>query len=316
MIKKTHWNRLVPPGAVFAAVVFAALIAGSCIQKEVPADTTRAPSRIISLAPSITETLFALGLGDKVVGVTTYCRYPEQARAIDKVGAYMDPNFEAIVTLKPDLVILLKEHSSVQEFLRRKGTRFLAIDNHDIDAILESISLTGKACGKTAESCSLRDTMAAEIRAAYRTSKSMAQNRPGVLLCVGRDDVGTGTLSKIWAAGANTWYNQIISIAGGANVITDSSMEYVTLSSEAIIRLKPDIIIDVMASMSNYTQDMIKEDWADLFLVPAVKNRMIFCLAGDYITIPGPRLVWLLRDVKAILEEYYVRSNNRTVHAP
>ncbi len=293
-------------GLLFLAVLFNfILLATSCGRKSGPQKDYKVPARIISLAPSITETLFALSLADKVIGVTSFCTYPPEVKQISKVGTFMDPNFEAILTLKPDIVITLKEDTKVKDFLHKKGLAYLAIDNHNIQAILESITLIGSACGKGSEAELLREIIFAEFdTASNMTSIGDSKSRPQALLCVGRDNVGAGVLSKIWVAGPNTYYSEIIDVAGGANVIIDSLMDYSTVSSEAVIRLKPDIIIDVMANMSKFTPEQVKKDWENLTMVPAVKNGMIFCLTGDYITIPGPRVVLLLKDIKAIVAEY------------
>ena len=306
-----NFHKNVSQGLLYSvAVLFIIfLLFISCNRKSTPQNENNIPTRIISLAPSITETLFALGLGEKVVGVTSFCIYPPEVKGISKVGTFMDPNFEAILTLRPDLVIVLKEDTKVKSFVKNKGIAYLAIDNHDVKAILESISLIGKACGKGSEAELLHEQITAEFDTASHISVSESKRKePKVLLYVGRDDVGTGKLSKVWVAGANTYYNEIICAAGGINVITDSSMHYSTVSSEAVIRLKPDIIIDVMANMSQFAPEQVKEDWKNLSMVPAVKNGMIFCLTGDYITIPGPRIVLLLGDIKEIIGEYYIKK--------
>ena len=293
---------------IWVALFSSFFLLATCGEKSVPQKEYKAPERIISLAPSITETLFALGLGDKVVGVTNFCYYPPEAKKIPSIGAYLDPNFEAILTLQPDLVILLKENAKVKEFCDTKDIASLLIDNHNIHAIIESITLIGDACGKGKEAKLMGEALSAEFdTASYRPASVSEYSRARVLLCVGRDDVGSGVLSKIWVAGPRTCYSEIIAAAGGVNVISDSSMDYSTVSSEAVIRLKPDIIIDVMANMSKFTPGQVKKDWEKLTMVPAVRNDMIFCLAGDYITIPGPRIVLLLRDVKKIMGEYYIK---------
>ncbi len=106
-----------------------------------PAEPRRGAScdRVVSLAPSITETLFALGLGDNIVGVTKYCEYPEAARHKPKVGGYLDPSVEAIVSLRPTLVMLLEEHAAVKPKLVDLGISTLALENHSLSEIDESI---------------------------------------------------------------------------------------------------------------------------------------------------------------------------------
>ncbi len=270
----------------------------------------RIPERIISLAPSITETLFALGLGDKIVGVTSYCIYPPQAKEITRVGSFMSPNFEAMVSLKPDLVVLVKEDIKVTTFSEKKGLPYLTIDNHNIEAILGSFIKIGKACGKTEAALELVEKTRGRmdsIANLSRSDKYMA-SKPKFMICVGRGGIGAGEISTIWLAGADTWYDDIIHAAGGVNVVKDSSMSYVTFSTEGVIRLKPDIIIDVMTNMSEFNSEEIKNDWRKLATVPAVEHDMIYCLSGDYVTIPGPRFVRLLRDIREIVEEYYTKT--------
>lgn len=302
MFFKYKFQGLLIRAALFSLVLLLAL----CSENSEPQKDNRVPKRIISLAPSITETLFALGVEDRVVGVTSFCAYPPGVKRIRKIGTYLDPNFEAILTLQPDLVILLKENAKVKEFCDAKGITFLLIDNHNIDAIIESITLIGEACGKGHKAKLLGDAIVMEFdTASFRSASGKECSRPRVLLCVGRSDVGSGVLSKLWVAGPNTHYSEIIDAAGGINVISDSTMDYSTISSEAVIRLKPDIIIDVMAGISQFSPEQVKGDWEKLTMVPAVQNRMIFCLTEDYITIPGPRIVLLLRDVKKVIGEYY-----------
>ncbi|NQT40991.1 MAG: ABC transporter substrate-binding protein, partial [Planctomycetes bacterium] len=103
--------------------------------------------RIVSMAPSVTETLFALGLGDRVVGVTRYCKYPPEADEKDEVGGHFDPNFEAIVALRPDLVILLVEQEESRQALNSLGIATLVVRHKDIEGVLESISTIGRVCG-------------------------------------------------------------------------------------------------------------------------------------------------------------------------
>jgi iron complex transport system substrate-binding protein len=256
------------------------------------------PSRIVSLAPSITETLFALGAGDRVVGVTRYCLYPPQARNRAQVGGYTDPNYELLLSLKPDLVILLKEHEPVKGFLKANNIRFFTIDNHDIAGIIASVDTMGRICGlqKAADSISgmLRQ---ANVR---DTSKC----RPKILISVGRDMAGNGTIGEVWAAGRNSIFNEIIEACGGENIIVDSSVDYPTLSGEGLLRLQPDMILEVTNHIPDLDPDNLKKDWEKLQAIPAVRNDMIFFLNSDYVTVPGPRTVLLYRDIRRILGSY------------
>jgi len=297
---------------LYVSVLFFCLFSCTDIGNDAGNGNQILPERIISLAPSITETLFELGLGDRIVGVTSYCIYPPQVNKITQVGSFMSPNFEAIVSLKPDLVILVKEDLKVSTFSEKKGFTYLTIDNHDIEAILGSFLKIGETCGRADEAQKLVKTTNAvidSISERWPSEKSL-KTKPKLMLCVGRGGIGAGEISTIWLAGANTYYNDLIEAAGGKNVVQDSSMAYLTFSSEGVIRLKPDIIIDVMANMSQFSSTDIKNDWRKLSSVPAVENEMIFCLTGDYVTIPGPRVVLLLRDIQEIIDEYFNKKHN------
>jgi len=256
-------------------------------------------NRIISFAPSITETLFALGLGDRVVGVTRFCTYPSQVKSLPRIGGYLDPNYEMILSLKPDLVLLLKEHSLLVEFLNKNRIRHQVVDNENVGAILQSFRLIGALCGKDKQADSIVASIALEMQ-----DSILLKKRPRILLCIGRDNPGAGMISKIFVAGPRTFYSQLITYAGGLNAFGDSSFAYPSFSSEGIIRLAPDMIIDLMSSVAGLPSERVKADWQSLSMVPAVKNGLVFCPVDDFMTIPGPRIGLILRMVRATVAEY------------
>ncbi len=257
------------------------------------------PKRIISLAPSITETLFALGLGDRVVGVTSYCTYPQHAKTIEKIGGYSDANLEKIIALRPDLVVLSLEHEKQRIFLNRIGVHTLEIDNSTCASVCSSFALIGKRCGVTIISDSL-------IRLFQKRLTQTINNRairPKVLFCVGRDNPGAGRIKIVYAAGSATFYNDLIEAAGGKNAFSDSIPAYPRLSPEGIMAIAPDIVVDVAPAMGNYDCTALVKDWYSMSRLPAVKNKRIYCMAKDYATVPGPRMLLLLDDLKHIIEE-------------
>jgi iron complex transport system substrate-binding protein len=291
---------------IFKTLQLSILIFGMCFlcctsSKEPDATPALQYRRIISFAPSITETLFALGLGDRVVGVTRFCTYPDQVKTIPRIGGYLDPNYEMILSLKPDLVLLLKEHSALIDFLNKNLIRHQVIDNENVNAILQSFRSIGALLGKGRES----DSLVASIRLEM-SDPGPAKSRPQVLICIGRDNPGAGSISKIFVAGPKTFYGELINYAGGKNAYGDSSFSYPSFSSEGIIRLAPDIIIDLMSSVAGLPQEKIKNDWQGLSMVPAVKNGLVFCPTDDYMTIPGPRMGLILRMIRKTVAEYEI----------
>jgi len=262
----------------------------------------KVPERIVSLAPSITESLFALGLGDKVVGVTAYCKYPEEAAKIEKIGGYSDANLEKIVALHPDLVVATVEHSSLQLYLKQMGIPVLAVSNSSCAAICSSFVRIGKMCNAERKADSLVKVFTDKLS----EDTSDGDVHPKVLLCVGRVNPGEGAIKSVYVAGAGTVYNEIIHAAGGVNAITDSKPEYPRLSPEGIIAVSPDIIIDIASAMSDYNCDVLVKDWFSLEYIPAVKSQNVYCISENYATVPGPRLVYLIDNLKQIIHNQKV----------
>ena len=272
--------------------------AGGCVRETKQRASVAIPKRVISFAPSITETLFALGMGDRVVGVTRYCNYPPKAKGLPKIGDYLNPNYEMVLKLKPDLVLLLKQHSSLSEFLTRNRISSRVIENENVDEILQSFIVIGEMCGKTKQADSLVASIKAEM-----SGVSAPPYRPKILFCIGRDNPGSGRISKVYLAGPKSFYSQLMRDAGGQNAYADSIFAYPTFSAEGVIRLAPDIIIDVMASVSGVQQEKARDDWKELAIVPAVANGLVFCPSGDFMSIPGPRIGLILCEMKkAVLE--------------
>jgi iron complex transport system substrate-binding protein len=256
--------------------------------------------RIISFAPSITETLFALGLGERVVGVTRYCNYPQQAKTLPRVGGYFDPDYEMILTLKPDIVFILKEHSSIKDFLRRNNINCRVIDDENVSAILGSFSTIGTMFGKAKQADSLVSLFRSE------TARPVVSSvRPRVLLCIGRDNPGSGAIAKVYLAGPKSFYSELINDAGAENAYADSTFSYPSFSGEGVLRLAPDIVIDLSASVAAAGAEKVRQDWNRLDMVPAVKNLLVFCPVNDFMTIPGPRIGLIVREIRKTVDAYY-----------
>jgi len=256
--------------------------------------------RIISLSPSTTETLFALGLGNKVVGRTRFCNYPPEAKSIKEVGGYVDPNYEAMIALQPDLVILLPEQEKVKQYLNNLNVHFLEVNNKTIQDIKNTIKVIGDSCNVKIEA----EKLLATINKTITTIKSATKNlpKPKVLISIGRT-FGTGTIKDVYIAGKNTFYDELISLAGGINAFQDSSANYPMLSAEGIIHLNPQLIIDFVTDVNSCGLDnkTILNDWKSITSVDAVINNNVKIFTGDYIVIPGPRFILLLKDLaKAI----------------
>lgn len=284
---------------IIRTVFFAVLVSlFNFCQKNTADKPSGAVSRIVSCAPSVTETLFALGLGDKVVGVTNYCNYPAEVAKIEKVGGYTDINLEKVLSLRPDVVVLQQEHQKQRDFINQYGIKTISVDNKNCAGICSSFVLIGNACGAKDASDSLVNVFTKKLE-----KKQRGKSIPRVLVCVGRDAPGGGVVKGAFVVGRATFYNEIIEAAGGVNAYTDSLPHYPRVSQEGIIALAPDIIIDLASSMSSYSYEDLIKDWNSIPLIPAVKNKNVFCIAKDYSTVPGPRILLLLQDFIDVLDK-------------
>lgn len=249
------------------------------------------PARIISLAPNITETIFALGLEDNLVGATTYCTYPDAALAVSRIGGFGQVNYEAIVSLKPDLVILHQEYEEDKKRLKGLNIPYLETGSYFISDILDTIKVIGKRCGAEKESRALLQ----KISQAIDSFESHADEHPLVLITFSSsgDDV-----EQVHAFGTECLHNELLELAGGKNVV-QGKLPYSTLSREALLRLNPDIIIELAPGQPK-AADPVKA-WRQLDAINAVKHGQVYQLTGDYTCIPGPRFIQTLKDFSDII---------------
>jgi iron complex transport system substrate-binding protein len=256
------------------------------------AQPTRAPMRLVSTSPSITETLFALGLGDRVVGVSNYCRFPPQVAALPKVGAFLTPDAELIARLKPDLVLLHTGPNSAVQQLAALSIRTAVIDRGSFETVPSTIRQIGLKAGVP----DAAERLIATINGRLDRVKSAVAGRPprSVLIIVGRQ---TGTLSDIVAVGHTSYLNAIARIAGGRNALPSTvKPEYPRISMETVISLSPDIIIDI-GEMGESPVDSDRRRqvtdglWKKQTLVKAVREGGVFVTTDDAFTVPGPRIV-------------------------
>lgn len=252
-------------------------------------------NRIISLAPNITEKLFALGLGDKVVGVTRYCLFPQEAARKKNVGGLLDINFEAIASLNPDLIVALPEHEEAKKRFTSLGIKVLTVENRTVKDILDSILAIGAACNVKGTA----EEMVHGLKERLNTSKKLRSDlpRPRVLVSF------TGGINNAFIAGRHTFYDELIELAGGTNAYQDERIRFPSVSREGLIALNPDIILNMvpLSKGKGLKAADILNEWMGLSEVRAVREGRVYVLGNDYVTIPGPRFILLLEDMKKLI---------------
>jgi len=246
-----------------------------------------APQRIVSTAPSFTETLFALGAGDRVVAVSTYCHYPPQVDTLPRVGSYLQPNVEAIVRLRPDLVLVHAEQKATLTQLAGLGIKTLALRNTGLEDTLRSMREIALAVEAGDKGIKLEAETRAKLAAIEKRYAGKAPR--SLMFVVGRTP---GRLDGMIAVGKGSFLNEIIRIAGGRNVLFDSPVAYPRISMEAVLRLAPDVIVDMgdMAVTKGVTEDH-KRAVVKLWEAQSGVTSRVFAVAADIYVVPGPRVV-------------------------
>jgi iron complex transport system substrate-binding protein len=259
------------------------------------------PRRIISTSPSITEMLYAMGLGDRVVGVTTFCHYPPEAARKPKIGNYLRPDVEAILALRPDLVIAERSMIRQAVSLPRLKLHVIEIDDATIAGIVESIRVIGRATGAQARAAGLCSEIQNSIESLRQRTRRLP--RPRVLFIVGRTP---GRIEDLIAAGGSSYLGEVIEAAGGENVMRDTAAGYAKVSLEEILARDPDVIIDMgeMAQTVGITQrqkQAVVALWRRYPHLKAVKSNRVFAVASDVFVVPGPRVTEAARLIAALL---------------
>lgn len=247
------------------------------------------PRHILSLVPSVTEILFALGLGDRIVAVTDYCTYPPAAQKLPKVGEYADPGLESILLFQPDLVFAAADMNR-PALVRRLDELHIpvyVVYPQTVAKTLETIRNIGDVTGKHLEA----DYLAASIEAriAGIEIQLTGQKRPGILACI--------MLQPLIVAGPETFVADIIRLAGGTNLVPKGPSRYPTWNSEALLTIDPEAVV-VSSYPGQPDPEVFFNHWPQL---QAVKNNRIIRIDADWIQRPGPRMILGIEALAKIL---------------
>ncbi len=254
------------------------------------------PQRIVSLAPSNTEILFAVGAGDQVVGVTKFDNYPPEAQTREQIGGFSAKTIsvERIVALEPDLVLAAgRIHQPVIEALAREHIPVVALTAHTFDEVYANIELVGRLTGHKAEA----DRVVAKMKAQVKAVTTKVSTIPA--------DKRLKVFWEVWdkplmTAGHNTFIGQMIKLAGGVNIFSDAKESYPKVSPEAVVQRNPDVILGPSTHGKKLTVKQLSQrpGWGE---INAVKNARIHLIDGDIVSRPGPRLAQGLQAIAKAL---------------
>ena len=258
----------------------------------------RAPQRIISLVPALTEMLFAIGAGSQVVAVSSFDRFPPEAASRPKVGALLDPDVERILSLSPDLVVIYGSQTDLRRQLQRAAIPTYDYRHAGLADVLTTLRDLGRVTGHAASA--ERTAGDIERRLDAVTTRVASARRPRTLLVFGREP---GSLRNMYVSGGRGFLHDMLVVAGGDNVFADVVRESVQATTELILARAPDVIIEMREgpALTDAETRTRAADWARLAAVPAVKSGRVHVLSGEGLVVPGPRVAMAVERLAATL---------------
>ncbi|MDY6971333.1 MAG: cobalamin-binding protein [Thermodesulfobacteriota bacterium] len=250
------------------------------------------PVRIVSLAPSLTEILYCLGLGDRIVGVSQFSCYPPEATSKPRVGSYNDLNVERIITLDPDLAIGTVDGNREGEirFLEQAGIPVYIVNPRNVIEAIVTIKTLGDLCGVGEKAEELSSRLNRRVNHIFEKTKPLT--RPLVFLQI--------NLKPIMTVNRNTFHHDVIRLAGGENMAQDEPVTYPRISIEQVLLKNPDIII-ISCMEQGGRFERAREKWLKWKDVPAVKQGRIHLVDSDLLDRPSPRIVQGLETVARLI---------------
>lgn len=245
-------------------------------------------ARIVSLVPALTEMFFAIGAGPQVVGVGNFDTFPPEVKALPRVGALLDPDTERILSLRPTLVVTYGSQTELQKQFGRAGITTYVYRHGGIQTIFQTMRELGEATGRRTQA----DRVVRDLQARLDAVRAKVRGRPKplVLLVIGRQP---NTLREIYVSGGRGFLHEMLEIAGGRNAFADVARESVQPSHETLIARSPDMIVELQAEGMFQASDIVADRaaWSALSSIPAVRQRQVHVLTGQYLVVPGPRFV-------------------------
>lgn len=252
------------------------------------------PQRVVSLAPGLTEIVFALGRGGSLVGVTKFCDFPPQAGKIAKVGGFLDVNLEALLARAPDVVLAYPEHAPRLRALPA-NVRVVTVRHGSLSDLLASMSEIGRALGRERAAQSLIGRIRERLE--RLAAKADGRRRARVLFVAGRS---AGELRNMFIVGSHDFLNDLLQAAGGVNAY-QGRIAYPSISLETVIALAPEFIFEISSHHEGIADEEIFSLWRPLAMVPAVANRRVQVIRDPAWLRPGPRVAQVAEELARLL---------------
>ena len=264
------------------------LIGVLLVSWRVAATTEATPHRIVSIIPAVTEMIFAIGEGSRVIGVSSYDRFPPQVERLDRVGGLLDPNVEKILSLKPDLVIVYATQAELKVRLAQASIPYYSYEHRELADVMQTIRAIGARIGAAPAANRLASDMDQQLDDVRRSVARLP--KPKTLLVLGREP---RSLRRINVSGGYGFLHDMLVTAGGADAFGDVKQQSIDATTEMILGRQPDVILELRYGQQLAAAAIAREirDWDAIASLPAVRSHRVYILSGDEFVVPGPRLV-------------------------
>ena len=282
-----------------AMALLLGLLAAGCTAPPAPQAPQRY-ERIVTFAPNLTEIVFALDQGERVVGVSSFCTYPPEAMdaRIARVGGHFNPNLERLAALQPDLVLLEGAHAKVAEFAALNSIRAVNLPIDSLVTLDEGIAAIGELLDCEPAATQLRREIREGLDEVQRAVEG--RPRPRVLIISARPE---HQLDTLFTVGGSSFLSELVTIAGGENLFADAAQPYFEASKETVVMRAPEVILEFHPgeNLTDAQQEQFRADWQALPSLPAVGQGRIHLILEDYVLIPGPRFALTARHLARLL---------------
>ena len=264
------------------------LIGVLLVSWRVAAATEATPHRIVSIIPAVTEMIFAIGEGSRVIGVSSYDRFPPQVERLDRVGGLLDPNVEKILSLKPDLVIVYATQAELKVRLAQASIPYYSYEHRELADVMQTIRAIGARIGAAPAANRLASDMDQQLDDVRRSVARLP--KPKTLLVLGREP---RSLRRINVSGGYGFLHDMLVTAGGVDAFGDVKQQSIDATTEMILGRQPEVILELRYGQQPAAAAIAREirDWDAIASLPAVRSHRVYILSGDEFVVPGPRLV-------------------------
>lgn len=258
------------------------------------------PKRVISMAPNLTQIVYDIGAEDLLVADTDFCKFPPEAKLKPKVGGWINPNYEKILSLKPDLVLTLQFNGQTAATLKKLKVPVLIQDCMTVEDVLSAYDVLGKKLGREAKASLAKERLRKRLDRVRERAKKF---RPIPVLFV--VDRTPGALDQIYGVGSKNFVDELIRWCGGENILFDSPVPYPLVSKEELLKRDPEVIVNALAEAHLRPGGIESEVrvWDKFESLKAVRNKRVYCFDNEDYLIPGPTMANLAEYLSAIFEK-------------